>query len=743
MAESAPTSTTGQPSPRSRFPWRRRRIPFVQQTTETDCAAACLAMVLGYHGRPTRLEEVRQPLAGQRDGTSASSLLEVARAFHLQGRGVKVPDLEDLRHLGRGAVLHWRFNHLVVLDRLERRGARVLDPALGPRFLSWEELGKAFTGVALLFEPGEGFTREAAGRVPRAARHSARRYLDAILAEWPSLGKILLTSMIIQLLALALPVTTGVLVDRVVPTESHDLLAVLTAGLGVIVGFHFLSALIRSRMILQLNLQLDQRMTMGFLEHLVDLPYPFFQQRSAGDLMTRLNSNARIREILTGGGISAFLDALLMVFYLALLLLGSLPIGLLVLGLGLVRVGLFLAARRRHQDLMSAALEVEARSRSYQVQLLAGIETLKASGAEQIAVDRWSGLFVRELNVALARGRLGTLVQSALDALGLASPLIVLLVATRQVLAGALTLGEMFALSALAVGFLTPLTTLVPTAFELQLLGSYLARINDVLETPGERRRQGRQRPAGLSGRISLEGVSFSYGLRAPRVIRDLSVEIRPRQMVALVGPSGAGKSTLAGLLVGLYEPVSGRILHDGQDLARLDLRWVRRQMGIVFQQPYLFGTTIRDNIALSDPSLPLERIVAAARLAHVHDEIEAMPLGYDTPLADGGVSLSGGQRQRLALARALVHRPSILLLDEATSSLDAATESAIGRELRALGCTRIVIAHRLSTVADADLILVLVEGRLVEQGTHSELLRRGGWYAGMVEGQNPERAPG
>jgi ABC-type bacteriocin/lantibiotic exporter with double-glycine peptidase domain len=596
-----------------------------------------------------------------------------------------------------------------------------------------------------VFEPTAGFApaREAERRGPHGARHGARRYLAAILAEWPSLGKILVTSMMIQLLALALPVTTGVLVDRVVPTASHDLLAVLTAGLAVVVGFHFLSSLIRLRMILQLNLQLDQRMTTGFLEHLVDLPYPFFQQRSAGDLMTRLNSNARIREILTGGGISALLDALLMVFYLALLLLGSLPIGLLVLGLGLLRVGLFLVARRRHQDLMSAALEAEARSRSYQVQLLAGMETLKASGAERVAVNHWSGLFVRELNVALARGRLGTIIQSALHALGLASPLIVLLLSTRQVLAGTLTLGEMFALGALAVGFLAPLTTLVPIAFEFQLLGSYLARINDVLETPGERLRPGRLRPAQLSGRISLAAVSFSYGPRAPLVIRDLSVEIQPQQLVAVVGPSGAGKSTLAGLLVGLYEPVSGRILHDGLELARLDLRWLRRQMGIVPQQPYLFGTTIRDNIALSDPTLPLERIVAAARLAHLHDEIETMPLGYDTPLADGGVTLSGGQRQRLALARALVHRPSILLLDEATSSLDAELEHAIGRELRALGCTRVVIAHRLSTVADADLILVLVAGRLVERGTHAELLRRGGWYARMVESQDPERVPG
>jgi ABC-type bacteriocin/lantibiotic exporter with double-glycine peptidase domain len=306
-----------------------------------------------------------------------------------------------------------------------------------------------------------------------------------------------------------------------------------------------------------------------------------------------------------------------------------------------------------------------------------------------------------------------------------------------MVLAGKMSLGEMLALDALAVGFLMPLSKLVDTALQLELMGRYIERLNDVLDTAAEQERLGTRRHHHLSGNVALDRVSFRYGPLAPYVVKNVTLEVHPGQFVAIVGRSGAGKTTLAHLLIGLYRPTSGKILFDGVDFGELDMRSVRQQLGIVTQSHHLFGATIRDNIALSDPSLPMSAIIEAAKLADIHDDIVAMPLGYNSVLVDRGASISGGQRQRLALARALVRKPSILLLDEATSALDAVSEAKIHRALSELRCTRIVIAHRLSTVRRANLIVVMEHGEIVEAGTHEELLAAGGIYTELVATQS------
>ncbi len=318
----------------------------------------------------------------------------------------------------------------------------------------------------------------------------------------------------------------------------------------------------------------------------------------------------------------------------------------------------------------------------------------------------------------------------------MASPLAILLFGGYLVIQGELRLGTMLALNALGVGFLGPLSNLVLTGFELQELRSHLERIDDVMTTPPEQDKRLVAPVGELKGAITLDRICFSYHPDQPTVLHEITQEIESGMKVAIVGKSGAGKSTLARLIVGLYRPTAGRILYDGVDLSRLDLQALRTRVGVVNQGAYIFGTSIRSNIALADPAITVEQIVDSAQQAELHEEILAMPMGYDLLLTDGGASLSGGQRQRLALARALVRKPALLLLDEATSDLDAVTESRIMANLGKLRCTRIVIAHRLSTIADADRILVLDAGRMVEAGTHRELLGRQGTYAELVAAQ-------
>jgi ABC-type bacteriocin/lantibiotic exporter with double-glycine peptidase domain len=712
-------------------PGPRRSIPVVRQTAQTDCAAACLTMVLAYHGKVLRLDEVRQLLGVGRDGADALTLVKGARFHGLRARGVKVPEVESLRFLDRGSVLHWGFHHYVVFERIDGRGVRIVDPGTGRRTVTLEEVGKTFTGVAVVFEPGPDFVHSAG-----APRRGAMRYVREVVAQSALLRRILALSVVLRVLALATPLLTGLIVDRVVPGREHSLLLVIGVALGTIAAFDFASALVRAHLMLHLRTRLDAKITLDFVEHLIALPYAFFHQRSAGDLMMRLNSNTTIREILTAGTLTGVLDGALACLYLIVLFLANGTLALLALGLGLLRVLLFLATRHRHAELMAKTLQVQARSRNYQVQMLSGIETLKALGAEQQAVDHWANLFGDELNVSLARGRLDAFFEAGVNTLTTASPFVVLLFGASAVMSGELTLGTMLAVSAMAIGFLTPLTSLVSTAVQLQLLASYMDRMDDVLEAAPEQQKDQVTSTPPLSGRITLEGVSFRYTPMRPFAVRDISLEIEPGSFVALVGSSGAGKSTLAMLLTGLYRPTSGRVLYDGMDLEGLDRTSLRRQLGIVLQQPYLFADSIRNNIAIGDEGLPLTRIVEAAQRAHIHDFVQTLPLGYETGLADGGASLSGGQRQRLALARALVRRPSILLLDEATSHLDAESEREVLEELEGMRATRLVIAHRLSTVVRADKILVMENGEIVEHGRHDELVARRGRYAELVRAQ-------
>ncbi|HET8935004.1 MAG TPA: peptidase domain-containing ABC transporter [Polyangiales bacterium] len=717
---------------------RTREVAFVPQLTETDCGAACLASVLSFHGKHVPLHEVRSRLGGGRNGVTARQLLAAGRAYGLTCRGVAIEPTK-LKFLPAGSILHWDLAHYVVYEGANAKSVQIVDPATGRRNVAWDDANKSISGVALVFEPGDNFVK-----VKPERRQRLRRYASWIFGVRNVWMRIIVASFFMQLLSLAIPGLMTTLVDKVVPRGDAPLLYLVGAGFLVLTAFHFMSALLRSRLLLELRTRVESRMSFFFVEHLFALPYAFFQQRTTGDLMMRLSSQAAIRELLTTGALSALLDGVLVSLYFVLLIGAAPSLAYVAIGFALMQVLVYAIGARRNAQLVVEGLAAQAQLEATQVEMLAGMETLKSMGATDRALSRWSDLYVNTLNRSIARGLLDGTFSALLGTLRFAGPVCLMLMGAYKVLDGTLSLGSMLGLSTLGAGFLDPVANLVATSLRLTQLHGYMERIEDVLETPRERASADiGNLPVNLSGAISLRQVAFKYPSEPEPTLTDVSFEAAPGECVAIVGASGSGKSTLARLLAGLYEPSEGSISFDGRDLRGWDLTRLRKRLGIVTQDTRLFAGTIRDNVSLFDNDVNQDEIERACRLACIHETIEAMPMGYDTVLADGGSSLSGGQRQRLSLARALLLRPSVLVLDEATSALDTVTERRVQEELRRLECTRVIVAHRLSTIVEADKILMLDNGRIVGLGRHDGLLKSCPAYRHLVLTQtSPEHAP-
>jgi ABC-type bacteriocin/lantibiotic exporter with double-glycine peptidase domain len=705
------------------------KLPLITQLSAADCGAACLAMVLGYYGRATSVDAVRNALGGTAQGVTARQLAEGARRLGLRSRGVKL-ELEQLKFAPRGTVLHWEMNHFVVLDAVDKQGVRIMDPAVGPRRVTWKDVGERCTGVAILLEPGPDFRPEKAkGQLGRYLR-----WLRAAPGYWP---RVMTLSIVMQLVALAAPAAVGLTVDKVLPRHDADLLQMIAVGALIALSVQMLTSYVRSGLLLHLRTYMDAQMTLELNEHLLALPFSYFQQRSTGDLVLRLSSSAQIRDVLTGSALSAVLDGTMAVVYFVLLLVIAPQLAVIAIVVAAVQAAVVLLSGRRNAELMSEQLAAQAKLSSAQVEALAAIEPIKSMGAEERMGARFADLYVDVLNCALDRGRLGNVVGAVTGALGFAGPVALLLMGAHLVLEGSLATGGMLALSSLGTAFLTPVGALVGTFTQLQTLKSYVHRVEDILDTPREPRPATVQPLAALTGALELSDVSFAYESSHTPVLQHVSLAVSPGEFVAIVGPSGSGKSTLARLLAGLIAPSAGSIAFDGVDQKLWDPSTLRSLLGMVTQDTRLLATSVRDNVSLYDTTVPLSQVEAAARLAEIHDDVLRLGLGYDTVLSDGGGSLSGGQRQRLSLARALLRSPSVLVLDEATSQLDTVTERKVQENLRQLACTRIVIAHRLSTIRDADRIVVLERGKVVDIGRHAELSVRCRLYRDLVGAQS------
>ncbi|MFZ4267193.1 NHLP family bacteriocin export ABC transporter peptidase/permease/ATPase subunit [Streptomyces arboris] len=724
-------------NPRKAAPAKRPRsvrTPTVLQMEAVECGAAALAMVLAHHGRHVPLEELRIACGVSRDGSRASNVLKAARSYGLRATGMQM-ESAALAGVRAPAILFWEFNHYVVYDgpgrRLGRRGVYVNDPDKGRRFVSDEDFDTSFTGVVLVLEPTGDFRR--GGRKPGVLRAVP----DRLRSTRPTLLAALLASLLLVAVGAAVPALSRTYIDMFLIGGQTSLLGPLFASMAAMVALTAVLTGLQQANLLRGRIISSTLGSARFLRHLLRLPVTFFAQRSPADLVQRLQSNDAVAETLARDLAAAGVDGVVVILY-ALLMWTYDPqltvVGVLIALLNIVAMRVVIRLRAAHTQKLRADTARLTNTSYTGLQL---IETMKATGGEDGYFRRWAGQHATTLEEQQRLGVPTAVLSVVAPTLATLNSALILWIGGLRAVEGYISIGLLVAFQALVARFSAPITRLNGVAGRIQDFAADVARLRDVESFPVDplySRAEPEPGTRRLTGHVTLEDITFGYSPLDKPLLTGFSLTVGPGRQIALVGGSGSGKSTVSRLISGLYTPWEGTIRIDGQRLEDIPRGALAASVSFVDQDIFLFEGTVRDNVALWDPSITDEAVITALRDAELYEDVIARrPEGIHGRVEQDGRNFSGGQRQRLEIARALVRRPSVLVLDEVTSALDARTEQAVIANLRRRGCACVVIAHRLSTVRDSDEIVVLDHGTVVERGRHEALVAAGGPYAELV----------
>lgn len=707
------------------------KVPMIMQLEALECGAACLTMVLAYYNKWIPLEKVRKDCGVSRDGSKAGNVLKAARNYGLSAAGYKVNAEALCENATFPCIIHWEFNHFVVLDGIKKDFAIINDPARGIVKIPMKQFEESFTGICLMFEPTEDFE-------PSGERSSMLKYAMKKLASTKdAMLFVMLTTIIASVISMINPVFSRVFMDRLLTGENPEwfpyfLAAMIAFGI-VQIAMSWISAIYSMRM----NGKLAVYGSTSYMWKVLNLPMEFFSQRMAGDIQGRMLTNETIAESLVNTIAPLLIDSCMMIFYLVVMLRFSPLLSMIGIFSVIVNLGMSTFISKKRVNITSVMMRDEGKLASTTVSGIEMIETIKASGAENGFFARWAGFHssvnaqkVKFLRLDAYLGMVPEFVNSLAD-------MAVVIAGVGLVISGNhFTLGMIMAFQGFLLSFTQPAMTLIGAGQTIQELRTEMERVEDVMSYPSDEVFSEEEPESGeydkLSGNISMKDVTFGYSPLEPPLIENFNLELKPGSRVALVGSSGCGKSTISKLISGLYHPWSGEIRFDGKKIEDINRSNFKSSILVVDQDITIFEDTIANNIRMWDDSIENFEMILAARDAQIHDVIMERG-GYEKKLSEGGKEFSGGQRQRLEIARVLASDPTIVILDEATSALDARTEYDVVKSIKDRGITCIIVAHRLSTIRDCDEIIVLERGKVVERGTHSELYAKGGYYTELV----------
>ena len=707
------------------------KTPTIYQMEATECGAASLSMVFAYFGKYVPLEQMRIETGVSRDGCNAANIMRCAKKFGLECHGYR-KEPEALKSLELPCIIHWNFNHFVVFEGYKGNFAYLNDPAIGRRRITQEELDDGFTGIVLTFKPTEGFQKE-------KKKGTTFTYIKARLkGQYGVLFKLVYIGLLLVFPGLVLPVLSQIFMDDILVAGYTDWLTKLLVFMGALVllkvGLSFYRSLVLQR--------LSSKMTMvsgyGFLRHMLRLPVSFFDQRYAGDLVERMESNTNVNDFLAGELAETVLNIMVALFYLAVLIFYS-PI---MTAVGMLDILICLAAVFISNTFISGTtMKLQISGGKLYAAVCAGLsitDTIKASGAETEYTNRILGFQAKQANHEQDLNKYQQITGAIPDAAGKVTDALFLLVGGILVIRGELTLGMLLAFNSLFDSFAEPVNQLVGFIQKIQKLKADISRVEDINNYAEDERyddnNQKKTMRSKLSGDLELRDVSFGYSMLKPPLVENFSFHLGSGESIAFVGASGCGKSTVSKMVSGLYRPWSGEILADGQPITEISTEVLNASISTVSQNIVLFAGSIRDNLTMWNPAVLEEDMIEAAKDACIHDFIMRQKDGYDYQLSEGASNVSGGQRQRLEIARALAVKPTILIMDEATSALDPIIEKQILDNIKRRGCTCVIVAHRLSAIRDCNQIIVMNQGKIVQRGTHRSLKDEEGYYKNFVQ---------